>query len=93
MRTLVGTPYYVAPEVLDGVYSYECDCWSLGVIMFTLLSGYLPFYGASPGEIFDKIRHGEVNFTLKEFELVSAAAKDLISKLLIKDRNSRITCT
>lgn len=43
LKTLVGTPYYVAPEVLEGDYSKECDCWSLGVIMYIILSGYLPF--------------------------------------------------
>ncbi len=57
MKTLVGTPYYVAPEVLDGIYGFECDSWSLGVIMYTLLSGYLPFYGKTPGEVFEKIKN------------------------------------
>ena len=55
MKTLVGTPYYVAPEVLDGDYGKECDCWSLGVIMYAVLSGCLPFYGQTPKEVFDKI--------------------------------------
>lgn len=67
MKTLVGTPYYVAPEVLDGIYGFECDCWSLGVIMYTLLSGYLPFYGTSPAEVFDRIRNGAITFSQKEF--------------------------
>ena len=45
LSTIVGTPFYVAPEVLSGDYDFECDNWSLGVIMHVLVSGYLPFYG------------------------------------------------
>ena len=44
-KTVVGTPYYLAPEVLHGDYSKECDCWSLGVIMYVIISSYLPFHG------------------------------------------------
>ena len=62
MKTLVGTPYYVAPEVLEGHYGNECDCWSLGVIMYALLSGCLPFFGNSPIEVFEKIKAAKVNF-------------------------------
>ena len=52
LKTLVGTPYYVAPEVLEGDYSKECDCWSLGVILYIILSGYLPFQGQNHAEVY-----------------------------------------
>jgi calcium-dependent protein kinase len=82
MKTMVGTPYYVAPEVLDGHYGNECDCWSLGIIMYAVLSGCLPFFGPTAKDVFDKIKEGKVNFAMKEFRNISDTAKDLISKLL-----------
>lgn len=56
LKSKVGTPYYVAPEVLDGCYDYRCDNWSLGVITYTMLCGYPPFFGENHQQIFRKIK-------------------------------------
>jgi calcium-dependent protein kinase len=66
MSTIVGTPYYIAPGVLKGKYNDKCDVWSLGVIMYILLSGYLPFGGTGAGEIFEKVLKGKISFGQKE---------------------------
>lgn len=47
MKTMAGTPYFMAPEVLDGDYTSKCDIWSLGCILFMIMTGRLPFEGNS----------------------------------------------
>lgn len=91
MTTIVGTPYYIAPEVLTGNYNVKCDIWSLGVIMYILLSGYLPFGGNGAAEVFEKVQAGEYNFSQKEWKKVSKEAMDLISKMLQVDTKKRYT--
>jgi calcium-dependent protein kinase len=81
----------MAPEVLDGEYGAKCDIWSLGVLMYVLVSGYLPFQGGTKQQIFNKILKGKYHFNHPEFELVSQEAKDLIKKLLIVDPEQRIS--
>lgn len=93
LKTMVGTPSYVAPEVLGGKYGPECDVWSLGVILYTMLAGYQPFRGDNKKEIFKKVM--KANFSLKEpeFDNISKEAKDLLRRLLTVDTKKRITAS
>jgi calcium-dependent protein kinase len=89
METKVGTPYYVAPEVLRREYTNSCDIWSIGVITYILLCGYPPFYGDSDTQIFESVRVGKFDFPSPEWDDVSETAKDFVSELLLKDPNHR----
>ena len=67
MNEIAGTPFYMAPEILIGDYSYGVDIWSLGVLLYILVSGYLPFYSEDRDEVFEKIRTASYHFEHKEF--------------------------
>lgn len=67
MEDLVGTAFYVAPEILEGKYGMECDLWSLGVIMHILLVGYPPFDGDCDREIFASIVHESLNLPSEDW--------------------------
>lgn len=91
MKTKVGTPYYVAPEVLRRQYTKSCDIWSIGVITYILLCGYPPFYGESDTEIFDSVRTGRFDFPSPEWDTISDTAKQFVRFMLQKDPESRPT--
>ncbi|XP_028765476.1 serine/threonine-protein kinase 38 [Neltuma alba] len=79
----VGTPDYIAPEVLlKKGYGMECDWWSLGAIMYEMLVGYPPFYSDDPMSTCRKIVNWKSHLKFPEEARLSPEAKDLISKLL-----------
>lgn len=91
MTTAVGTPFYVAPQVLDGQYTQSCDLWSCGVITYILLCGYPPFQGDTETELIPAIRSGVFYFPEEEWDVVSDDAKDIIQKLICMDPVARLT--
>ncbi|XP_027627394.1 LOW QUALITY PROTEIN: serine/threonine-protein kinase Chk2 [Tupaia chinensis] len=96
MRTLCGTPTYLAPEVLISVgtagYNRAVDCWSLGVILFICLSGYPPFSEhKTQVSLKDQITSGKYNFIPEVWAEVSEKALDLVKKLLVVDPKERLT--
>lgn len=89
---IVGTPYYVAPEVLMGrLYDEKVDFWSAGVIMYIMLSGVPPFYGETVKDIFEAVVRANLRFPPKLFRTVSSAAKDLMRKLICRDVSKRLS--
>jgi calcium-dependent protein kinase len=85
----VGSPYYMAPEIIDGSFSFKTDIWSVGVILYVLMTGKQPFIGASQDEVFYAIKNSNYKEKYLNDSNCSIEAKDLISKLLIKDENKR----
>lgn len=88
---IVGSCYYVAPEVLLRSYGKEIDIWSAGVILYILLSGVPPFCAQTEEEIFCAILKQEVDLEDDPWPDISASAKDLVRKMLTKDPKKRIT--
>ncbi|KAK7278473.1 hypothetical protein RJT34_23503 [Clitoria ternatea] len=92
MSGVVGTPHYVAPEVLTGRdYDEKVDVWSAGVVFYEMLAGFPPFHGESPVEIFDAVLRGNLRFPTRVFRSVSPAAKDLLRRMLCKDVSRRFS--
>ena len=92
-KKVIGSSYYIAPEVLTENYNEKCDLWSCGVILYILLSGKAPFSGKTDSIILEKIKIGKYNMDIKQFENISLEVKDLIQKLLEKNPKKRLTAS
>uniref|UniRef100_A0A6Q2YH88 non-specific serine/threonine protein kinase n=1 Tax=Esox lucius TaxID=8010 RepID=A0A6Q2YH88_ESOLU len=112
LLTPCGSAEYMAPEVVEAFseeatnYDKRCDLWSLGVILYIMLSGYPPFVGHCGSDcgwdmgkpchtcqnmLFESIQEGKYEFPEKDWANISSSAKDLISKLLVRDAKNRLS--
>ena len=90
-RAIVGSIYYIAPEVILKKYGKECDMWSLGVILYMFIVGHAPFDGRSNRDIMEKIKGGKYLKNEKRWKKASNEVKDLINKLLVLEPEKRLT--
>ena len=90
-RKLVGSSYYIAPEVLKKHYNEKCDVWSCGVIMYILLSARPPFGGEDDNEIMERVSTGKYDLESPPFNKLSKNSIDLIKRLLTMDPEQRIS--
>ncbi|XP_046939956.1 MAP kinase-interacting serine/threonine-protein kinase 1 isoform X1 [Lynx rufus] len=112
LTTPCGSAEYMAPEVVEvfrdeaTFYDKRCDLWSLGVVLYIMLSGYPPFVGhcgadcgwdrgevcrVCQNKLFESIQEGKYEFPDKDWAHISSEAKDLISKLLVRDAKQRLS--
>eukprot|EP00930_Biecheleria_cincta_P051173 TRINITY_DN3632_c0_g3_i1.p1 TRINITY_DN3632_c0_g3~~TRINITY_DN3632_c0_g3_i1.p1 ORF type:complete len:525 (+),score=117.86 TRINITY_DN3632_c0_g3_i1:81-1655(+) len=93
MELSCGTLSYAAPEVLAKNYTSQCDLWSLGVIVFILLVGYMPFPSGSGGDRaqISLIRAGKFTMRKERWDKVSGRAFDFVKSLLVVDPERRLT--
>ncbi|CAK9004827.1 unnamed protein product [Durusdinium trenchii] len=91
MRTCCGTLGYVAPEVFDAAYTSQCDLWSLGVIVYLLLSGEMPFVDTNEDVLIAKTQQGEYSMNPDIWMGLSLEATDFTQALLRVDPEKRMT--
>ncbi|GJP33455.1 hypothetical protein CLOM_g17994 [Closterium sp. NIES-68] len=90
---VAGSPFYLAPEVLSGNYGHQADIWSLGVMLYMLLSGSAPFFGETEDEVLAAVKRGKFSFYRPIWGSISPFAKDLIRCLLRQDPAKRPTAS
>ena len=90
-KAVIGSSYYIAPEVLKRKYNEKCDTWSVGVILYMTLVGVAPFDGKNDDDIIKRIKIGKYNKHNERYAKHSEEVKDLLSKLLEKKIDKRLS--
>jgi len=86
----IGTHGYASPEMCTGSeHSTKTDIWSIGVIVYILLGGYVPFHGADQSELSENVCQGHYEFHSPQWDRISESAKDFVKQMLEVDQNKR----
>lgn len=88
---IAGTVKYMAPEIFSNEYDCKCDIWSVGVILYLMLSGNPPFTGNRSAILIEKIKNSPLDFEGEIWNSVSNQAKNLLTKMLEKNPERRYT--
>ncbi|CAG9331056.1 unnamed protein product [Blepharisma stoltei] len=91
LTKFTGTSYFAAPEMILGSYDNKCDIWSLGIILYIMLSGLAPYKAKSEQSLYRKIQEKPVSFEFSAWNGISKEAKDLIKWMLKKKPSNRPT--
>ena len=91
LHTILGTPYYMAPEVLKGDYNEKCDIWSIAAITYYLITGTEPFKGDTSNQIFSRILYTEPDYSPTKFWNTSENLLDFLKRCFSKDPGVRPT--
>lgn len=90
-KSTVGSLFFIAPEIFKGNFSPKCDIWSLGVVLFQLVTNSYPFYGVDKDHTKELILQGNFSMKGRECQHLSANCKDLISKMLVRNPSHRLS--
>lgn len=88
---MVGTPYYIAPEVLKGKYDTKCDVWSAGILLYIMLCGKPPFDGENNDQILKAVEKGNIHFNDPIWNMISVEGRDFAKKMLSYNESARIS--
>lgn len=94
LQDTCGTPLYMAPEIINNYdYSQQCDLWSIGIIMYTLLCGQAPFTATTSEKLYQEIKNGELDFAHSSLKSLSESGDCVLKRLLIVDPAHRMTAS
>lgn len=89
----IGTVYTMAREVMTGKYTEKADLWSVGVIVYMMLTLTKPFYGKDKKTTAKKVLNGDFKFYSPLWENISSSAHDFVRNLICKDPNQRLSAS
>lgn len=91
MHSQVGTAFYVAPEVLKGSYTFKCDLWSVGIMLYLMITGVAPFPGKQSEELLNAISTFKLDTNAPALAKASPLVRDLLAQLLTRSPDDRPT--